>query len=155
MEFAVESTIKVTVVFAGILGAVAYLVLAERKISAYIQNRLGPNRVGPWGLLQPLADGLKFLFKEDVIPRHVNRFVYLAAPPAILVPALMGFAIVPFGDTMTLWGHEVRLQIADINVGILYLLALASLGVYGVVLWRGGRPTTSMPCWAGCALPPR
>jgi NADH-quinone oxidoreductase subunit H len=134
MDHVIESAIKIVVVFAGLLGGVAYLTLAERKISAYIQNRLGPNRVGPWGLLQPLADGLKFLFKEDVIPRHVNRFVYLAAPPAILVPALMGFAIVPFGDTITLWGREVRLQIVDLNIGILYLLALSSLGVYGVVL---------------------
>ena len=134
MAYALESLIKVAVVTGVLLGAVAYLVLAERKVSAYIQNRLGPNRVGPWGLLQPIADGLKFLFKEDVIPHHVNRVVYLAAPPAILVPALMGFAVVPFGHTISLFGREVQLQIADLDIGILYILALASLGVYGVVL---------------------
>ncbi|MDA0747411.1 MAG: NADH-quinone oxidoreductase subunit NuoH [bacterium] len=134
MEYAIESLIKVAVVFGGIMGGVAYLVLAERKISAYIQNRLGPNRVGPWGLLQPLADGLKFLMKEDIIPTHVNKVIYLAAPAAILVPALMGFAIVPFGDTITLFGYQIQLQVADLNIGILYILATASLGVYGVVL---------------------
>ncbi len=134
MEYALESLIKVIVVLAVLLGAVAYLVLAERKVSAFIQNRLGPNRVGPWGLLQPVADGLKFLFKEDIIPNRANLVVYLAAPPAILVPALMGFAVIPFGETMTLFGREVQLQIADVNVGILYILAMASLGVYGVVL---------------------
>ncbi len=134
MEYALESLIKVVVVVGAIMGGVAYLVLAERKVSAYIQNRLGPNRVGPWGLLQPIADGLKFLFKEDVIPHHVNRVVYLAAPPAILVPALMGFAVVPFGDTVSLFGREVQLQVANLDIGILYILALASLGVYGVVL---------------------
>ncbi len=134
MDYALESLIKVVVVIAVLLGAVAYLVLAERKVSAFIQNRLGPNRVGPWGLLQPLADGLKFLFKEDVIPNHVNLVVYLAAPPAILIPALIGFAVIPFGDTITLFGRNVQLQIADVNVGILYILAMGSLGVYGVVL---------------------
>ena len=134
MEYALESLIKVIVVLAVLLGAVAYFVLAERKVSAFIQNRLGPNRVGPWGLLQPVADGLKFLFKEDIIPSRANLVVYLAAPPAILVPALMGFAVIPFGETMTLFGREVQLQIADVNVGILYILAMASLGVYGVVL---------------------
>ena len=117
-----------------LLGAVAYLVLAERKVSAYIQNRLGPNRVGPWGLLQPMADGLKFLFKEDVIPGHVNRLIYVAAPPAILVPALMAFAIVPVGDTIPILGKQIQMQVADVNIGVLYLLALASLGVYGIVL---------------------
>ena len=134
MAFALESLIKIVVVLGVIITAVAYVVLAERKISAYIQNRLGPNRVGPWGLLQPLADGLKFLFKEDVIPGHVNRVIYLAAPMAILVPALMGFAVVPFGDRISLFGREVQLMIADVNIGILYILALSSLGVYGVVL---------------------
>jgi NADH-quinone oxidoreductase subunit H len=134
MDYAVESLIKVVVMIGALLGAVAYLVLAERKVSAFIQNRLGPNRVGPWGLLQPMADGLKFLFKEDIIPGHVNRLIYLAAPPAILVPALMAFAVVPVGDTIPLLGRNIQLQVVDVNIGVLYLLALASLGVYGIVL---------------------
>ena len=134
MAYFVESLIKVVVMFGAILGCVAYLVLAERKVSAFIQNRLGPNRVGPWGLLQPLADGLKFLFKEDVIPLQVHRVIYLAAPPTILVPALMGFAVVPFGHTLSIFGRNIQLQVADLNIGVLYILALASLGVYGIVL---------------------
>ncbi len=134
MEYALESLIKIGVMVGAVMGGVAYLTLAERKISAFIQDRLGPNRVGPWGLLQPMADGLKFLFKEDVIPGHVSRVIYVAAPAAILVPALMGFAVVPFGDTLTLFGRTVELQIANLDVGVLYILALASLGVYGIVL---------------------
>jgi NADH-quinone oxidoreductase subunit H len=134
MDFAIESLIKVVVMLGALLTVVAYLVLAERKVSAYIQNRLGPNRVGPWGLLQPLADGLKFLFKEDVIPGHVNRIIYIMAPPAILIPALMAFAIVPVGDTIPIMGKQIQVQVANVNIGVLYLLALASLGVYGIVL---------------------
>ena len=134
MDYALESLIKIGIVFAVVMTTVAYVVLAERKVSAFIQNRLGPNRVGPWGLLQPLADGLKFILKEDVIPNHVNKVVYIAAPAAILVPALMGFAVVPFGDTLTVFGHEIKLIICNANIGVLYVLALSSLGVYGIVL---------------------
>ncbi len=134
MDYALESLIKIAIVLGVIITTVAYVVLAERKVSAYIQNRLGPNRVGPWGLLQPLADGLKFILKEDVIPNHVNKAIYLIAPAVILVPALMGFAVVPFGDTLMVLGHEVQLIISDADIGILYVLAVSSLGVYGVVL---------------------
>ncbi|MCH2664163.1 NADH-quinone oxidoreductase subunit NuoH [bacterium] len=134
MDYALESLIKIVIVLGAVITTVAYVVLAERKVSAYIQNRLGPNRVGPWGLLQPLADGLKFILKEDVIPNHVNKAVYLIAPAVILVPALMGFAVVPFGDVITLMGHEIELVIANVDIGVLYVLALSSLGVYGVVL---------------------
>ena len=134
MDYALESLIKIVIVLGAVITTVAYVVLAERKVSAYIQNRLGPNRVGPWGLLQPLADGLKFILKEDVIPNHVNKAVYLIAPAVILVPALMGFAVVPFGDVITLMGHEIELVIANVDIGVLYVLALSYLGVYGVVL---------------------
>jgi len=134
MDYALESLIKIAIVLGVIITTVAYVVLAERKVSAYIQNRLGPNRVGPWGLLQPLADGLKFILKEDVIPNHVNKAIYVIAPAAILVPALMGFAVVPFGDTLMVLGREVQLIISDADIGVLYILAVSSLGVYGVVL---------------------
>jgi NADH-quinone oxidoreductase subunit H len=130
----IEILVKIAVVLGALLGTVAYMILAERKVSAFIQHRYGPNRVGPWGLLQPIADGLKFLFKEDIVPPHVNRVVYLLAPAVILTPALMTFAVVPFGDTLPLFGRDIRLQIADLNIGILYILALTSLGVYGIVL---------------------
>ena len=134
MDYALESLIKIVIVLGAVITTVAYVVLAERKVSAYIQNRLGPNRVGPWGLLQPLADGLKFILKEDVIPNHVNKAVYMIAPAVILVPALMGFAVVPFGDVITVMGREIELVIANVDIGVLYVLALSSLGVYGVVL---------------------
>ena len=134
MDYALESLIKIAIVLGVSITTVAYVVLAERKVSAYIQNRLGPNRVGPWGLLQPLADGLKFILKEDVIPNHVNKAIYVIAPAAILVPALMGFAVVPFGDTLMVLGREVQLIISDADIGVLYILAVSSLGVYGVVL---------------------
>ena len=137
MNYALESLIKIAIVLGAVITAVAYTVLAERKVSAFIQNRLGPNRVGPWGLLQPLADGIKFITKEDVIPNHVNKAIYVAAPAVILIPALMGFAVVPFGDVIIVMGQKVELVIANVDIGILYVLALSSLGVYGIVLGGG------------------
>ena len=130
----IEIVVKVAILLGVVLGTVAYMALAERKISAFIQHRLGPNRVGIWGLLQPIADGIKFVFKEEMIPANVNRVVYLLAPTMILVPALMTLAVVPFGDYVDLFGRHIRLQLADLNIGILYILALTSLGVYGIVL---------------------
>ena len=88
---------KIVVVLGAILTTVAYLSLAERRISGFMQDRLGPNRVGPFGLLQPIADGLKFLFKEDIIPNHVDRVIYVMAPAVVLIPALITFAVIPFG----------------------------------------------------------
>jgi NADH-quinone oxidoreductase subunit H len=116
----------------------ALMVWAERRVSAWIQGRLGPNRVGPAGLLQPLADLGKFMFKEDVIPAHVNRWMYVIAPLIAVVPALITFAVIPFtghhvaGDAGTAAWHSW--QIADLNVGLLYVLSIASLGVYGITL---------------------
>ncbi len=153
MDYALESLIKIVIVLGAVITAVAYVVLAERKVSAFIQNRLGPNRVGPWGLLQPLADGLKFITKEDVIPNHVNKVLYVAAPAVILIPALMGFAIVPFGDVITVMGRNVDLVIANVDIGILYVLALSSLGVYGVVLggWASNNKYALMGAVRACA----
>ncbi len=116
-----------------IIGVMA-MIWSERRVSGWIQDRLGPNRVGPQGLLQPIADGIKFLFKEDIIPNHVDKPLYVLAPAMLLVPAMIAVAVVPFGDTITIAGHEIPLQIADINIGILYILAITSLGVYGVVI---------------------
>ena len=126
--------VKVLVVFTGTMVTVLMMVYAERRVSAFMQGRLGPNRVGPQGLLQPIADGIKFLMKEDIIPEGVNKPIYLLAPAMLLIPALMTFAVIPFGTTITLLGREVPLQVADLNVGILYILALTSIGVYGLVL---------------------
>ena len=116
-----------------IIGVMA-MIWSERRVSGWMQDRLGPNRVGPQGILQPIADGIKFLFKEDLIPDHVDKPLYVLAPAMVLIPALVTIAVVPFGSSITVLGHEIPLQIADINIGILYILAITSLGVYGVVL---------------------
>ncbi len=123
----------------GIMTAVAYGILLERKIAAWMQDRYGPNRVGPYGLLQPLADGLKFLLKEDIIPRNVDRVLFVMAPLAIFVVALIGFAVIPWGGTfrwpwMAADAAPLKVQVASLDIGLLYILAVASLGVYGVVL---------------------
>ena len=130
----ISSLIKIVVVVHLLLIGVMAMILAERKVSGWIQDRHGPNRVGPWGILQPIADGVKFLLKEDLIPDHVDKPIYLLAPAIILVPALVTCGVVPFGSSITVSGYEIPLQIADINIGILYILAITSLGVYGVVL---------------------
>ena len=112
----------------------AYMSLVERKVSAWMQDRIGPNRVGPVGLLQPIADGLKFIFKEDVVPGHVNRVLYILAPAIVLVPAFLVLAVIPFGPPVEVMGRQVQLAIADLDIGILFVFAISSLGVYGIVL---------------------
>lgn len=133
----------VVVVFLAILPSVAYSVYFERRVSAWIQDRLGPNRVGPLGLLQPIADGLKFLLKEDVTPGHVNKFYFWLAPALVLVPALVTCAVLPFGSEMQLpaWLQDligtkanIPMVIADLDTGPLFIFAISSLGVYGIVL---------------------
>ncbi|MBA3831463.1 MAG: NADH-quinone oxidoreductase subunit H [Chthoniobacterales bacterium] len=127
----VTSLLKILgIVFVVILPMVSYSVYAERRVSALIQDRLGPNRVGPAGLFQPIADAMKFILKEDFTPAHVNKFYYWLAPCLAMVPAIMTIAVVPFGSTL----FGVPMVIADINVGVLYVFAIASLGVYGIVI---------------------
>src|SRR6476660_9202409 len=120
----------VGVIFLIILPMVSYSVYAERRVSALIQDRLGPDRVGPAGLFQPIADAMKFILKEDFTPSSVNTFYYWLAPCLAMVPAIMTIAVVPFGSTL----FGVPMVIADINVGVLYVFAIASLGVYGIVI---------------------
>ena len=124
------SLIKIVCLLALVLGLMNYAVYAERRVSALIQDRLGPNRVGPAGLLQPIADAGKFLLKEQFTPAHVNKLYYWLAPCLAMVPAVITIAVVPFGSTL----FGVPMVIADINVGILFVFAIASLGVYGIVL---------------------
>lgn len=136
---------KVLIAFVFVLLTVAYATYAERKIIGFMQVRIGPNRTGPMGLLQPIADGLKLFFKEEIVPAESNKFAFLIAPLIALVPAFITFAVIPFGDTIKVFGYDVPLQIVgyydagvgkvvDINVGMLYVLAMTSLGVYGIVL---------------------
>jgi len=117
--------VKIVIIVAPIMGGVAYLTLAERKILGFMQVRPGPNRVGYWGLLQPLADGIKLLMKEIIIPSSANKFLFVAAPVLALAPALAAWAVVPFADGMVL---------ANVNAGLLYILAMTSLGVYGIII---------------------
>ncbi len=129
-----HSSIKIALFFGVMLTAVAYMTWVERRVSAWIQDRRGPNRVGPFGLLQPLADGIKFMFKEAIVPPHVHRGIYLLAPVIIFVPAMVTFSVVPFGPTVEIFGQAVRMQIAEVDSGILVILAFSSLGVYGIAL---------------------
>src|SRR3954470_19906314 len=128
--FLISSLIKIVALLAVVLGIMNYAVYAERRISALIQDRLGPNRVGPAGLLQPIADAMKFLLKEDFTPAHVNTFYYWLAPCLPMIPAITTLAVIPFGSS--LFGFPM--VIADINVGVLFVFAIASLGVYGIVI---------------------
>ena len=130
LYFITTSLIKIVALLAVVLGIMNYTVYAERRISALIQDRLGPNRVGPAGLFQPIADAMKFLLKEDFTPAHVNTFYYWLAPCLAMIPAITTLAVVPFGSTL----FGVPMVIADINVGVLFVFAIASLGVYGIVL---------------------
>ncbi len=126
--------LKIAVVLGGTMGAVAYVTFAERRFAAFMQNRIGPNRAGPWGLLQPLADGIKFMFKEDFVPEFADRFLYRLAPLVAFAPAMMLVGIIPFGPDLVLGDRVIQLQIIDPNFGVLYFFAIASFGVYGVIM---------------------
>ena len=130
----VVPAIKSLVLIVLLLTGFAYLTYYERKMLARFHARYGPNRAGPLGLLQPIADAVKAIFKEEIIPRHVDKPVYLLAPVLALIPALIAYAVIPIGPSITLFGQQVNLFIADVNVGFLYILAVASVGTYGVIL---------------------
>ena len=125
---------KLSIVLLVLLLLAAYLVWLERKFLARLQIRYGPNRAGKFGLLQPIADTIKMLTKEDIVPAAADRFIFLLAPAVVATTALMMFAVVPFGSSLTLFGKKIPLVIADLNVGLLYVFALSSLGVYGVAM---------------------
>ena len=127
-------TVKIGVVVGILLGIIAYLIWVERKVMAHMQIRLGPMRVGWHGLLQPIADGLKLIFKEDIIPSQASKVIFVLAPVIATVPALMSIAVIPFGDTISILGISIDMVITDVNIGILYILAVTSVGVYGIIL---------------------
>ena len=132
--------IKVLVVFGALMVAVMLMIWFERKVISDMQSRIGPNRAGPFGIAQTLADGIKLFFKEDLIPDKADRFVFKLAPYLTIIPAFLAFAIVPIGGEVTLFGHTFELQLADPPMGILFLLAMSAIAVYGVMLagWSSG-----------------
>ncbi len=145
--------IKLGIVMIALLLGAAYLVLAERKLLARLQIRIGPNRAGLLGLLQPMADLVKMLTKEDIIPAGADRIIFCYAPAAGAATAMLIFAVVPFGDSLTVWGNEIPMVITDLNVGLLAALGLSSLGVYGVALggWASGSKYSLLGAVRGAA----
>jgi NADH-quinone oxidoreductase subunit H len=132
--FIAASVIKIVLVLFVLLTAVAYTVWLERKVVGHMQNRWGPTRVGPFGLLQPLADGIKFLLKEDLTPPHVYKPLFIAAPMIAVICALTSISVIPFGTALPIGRYSIPLQITDVNIGLLVVLGITSIGVYGVAL---------------------
>jgi NADH-quinone oxidoreductase subunit H len=148
IETYVIPLLKIVVVLNGVLLAVTYMTLLERKVIAWVQVRLGPMRVGPQGVLQPIADAVKLILKEDITPSRADRWVFTLAPILTMVPALIVFAVIPFGSDLTIFGRRVPLYIADINVGLLYIVSITSIGVYGIIL-AGYASNSKYPLLAG------
>ena len=134
VDFVIIPAIKIGAVFGVVSLVVAYLTLLERKVIAFMQVRLGPMRVGPYGLLQPIADGLKLMLKEDIVPSGADRLVFTMAPIITLIPAFIVFAVIPFGPTISILGRDVSFYITDLNIGVLYVLSVSSIGILGVIL---------------------
>jgi NADH-quinone oxidoreductase subunit H len=138
MEFLIDNIIipliKIGIVFGALSGVVALMTLAERKVAAFIQVRLGPMRVGPHGILQPIADGIKLMLKEDILPAKADPWIFTLAPIIALVPAFIVFAVIPFGPTFELFGKMIDLRITDLNIGVLYVLSISSVGILGIIL---------------------
>ena len=126
--------LKTVLIYGGVITLAAALTLAERKVAAWIQWRIGPNRVGPWGLLQPLADGVKFIFKEELVPAGANRLLFRLAPMMAAGPAMMSLAVIPFAGDLSFFGFPTTLAIADFPISAMYIPAVAGMGVYGVIL---------------------
>ncbi|MCJ7553754.1 MAG: NADH-quinone oxidoreductase subunit NuoH [Ignavibacteriaceae bacterium] len=140
LEIVIISLIKIVIILILVFLTVAYLVYFERKISAWAQNRLGPNRVGWHGLLQPFADVLKLLLKEDIVPDAANKKIHALAPMVALFVAFSTYAVIPFGPEIEIFGYTIALVVADVNMGVLYILALTSIGVYAITFagWSSG-----------------
>jgi NADH-quinone oxidoreductase subunit H len=134
LAFLIEAAVKVVVVLVFVLVAVMYTVWLERKVLGHMQDRIGPDRVGRFGLLQTIADALKLFMKEDLVPTQVDKVVYFLAPTVPIATALIAMSVIPFGDSISLFGRTMPLHIADVNIAILFVLGTASVGVYGIVL---------------------
>src|SRR6202050_1255981 len=134
MEYIIITLIKIAIIAFVLLTALAYIQWVERKVIAHVQVRMGPSRVGPHGLLQPLADVIKLITKEGVMPPHVNSFFYLLAPFLAVFMALISISVIPFGTQVTVGPYTTMMELTDVNVGILVILAISSMGVYGIAL---------------------
>ncbi len=134
LAFIIEKFILITVIFLITLTVAAYSTLAERKIAGFLQDRVGPNRAGPGGMFQPLADGLKMFFKEEIIPAESSKTLFILGPSLALLTALIGSAVIPWGENIQIADTLISLQITDINVGVLYIFGVVSLGVYGLMI---------------------
>lgn len=130
----IEKLILIAVVVFGSLGIALYTTFGERKVAAILQDRPGPNRAGPFGLLQPLADGVKLIMKEEIIPNAANKWLFILGPGLAMTASLMTCAVIPWSSDVELFGRKIALQIADINIGILYVFAVVSMGVYGIMI---------------------
>jgi NADH-quinone oxidoreductase subunit H len=133
-QFSLYPFILAVIVFAITLLIAMYSTYAERKFAAFFQDRLGPNRAGPFGLLQPLADGVKMFMKEEIIPSVSNKFLFVLGPSLFMITSLMTSAVIPWGAPLTIGGEKYALQVADVNIGVLYLLGVVSIGVYGIMI---------------------
>ncbi len=134
IAFIIEKLILISAILGISLIIAMYTTLAERKFAGFFQDRVGPNRAGPWGLLQPLADGVKLFTKEEIIPTHASTFLFVLGPSLSMFTACITTAVIPWGQDLFLFGRQVSLQVADINVGVLYVFGVVSLGVYGVMI---------------------
>jgi len=132
--FILEKLILIAIVITASLVIAMYATWFERKVAAVIQDRRGPNRAGPFGILQPLADGMKLFFKEEIIPNSSNKLLFVLGPSLAMLTAMMTCAVIPWGDKLELFGRTINLQIADVNIGILYVFAVVSLGIYGIMI---------------------
>jgi NADH-quinone oxidoreductase subunit H len=134
--------LKVAIIFVFLLLTVIFMIWFERRVIGRMQNRPGPNRAGPWGLLQPVADALKLPLKEDIVPTKVDKLVFFVAPIVAAAPAFISFAIIPWGTVVSIFHHRTPLQVADLPVAVLLVLAMSSVGVYGIVLagWASRGP---------------
>ena len=150
-SFIFITIIKAAVIFAVLMTTLAYLQWVERKVIAHVQVRPGPYRVGPHGLLQPLADVIKLLTKEDLLPPYVNKPLYLLAPFLAITMALLSISVIPFGPAITVGPVTTWMQLTDLNIGVLFILAASSMNVYGIAL-AGWRPTISTRSSAACAV---
>lgn len=130
----VEAVVKSAIVLLAMTGGFTYLTWFERKVLAKLQVRIGPNRAGPVGLLQPIADGIKLIFKEELIPANANKLIFILAPVITVFPALVITAVIPWGESIHIFDRDISLSVADVNVGVLYIVAIASIAVYGITL---------------------